>query len=436
MRTKGLREIKSLIFIAVICAGLGIFALFTSLKDKSSRALVSANLKGRAVRSSLKIGGAKGKKSPVVNPKKYIVINSKKAFKGLTLIPLSSPAQIWLINNKGEVLNIWSIDADRARLLPNGNLLVVHGSKYMANKEPWKGLRRTVAIYDWDGNVVWSYSSNSTIHHDINLLSNGNIIFIQKEEIKGDVLKKIKNSIRQVLPIRGDSLIEVNKAGKIVWQWRSWDFFDINFCGVKTCEERVEIYKNSLATPTPNVKIIRDWTHFNTVSEIPPNKWYEKGDKRFKPGNLIIMPRNFWTVYIIDKESKKIVWQYRGSYKGGIGAAHEPYMIPKGYPGEGNILLLDNGSDRKHPRESYVLEINPQTKKVVWVYDKGKAFYCRTRGVVKRLLNGNTFISNDMTSEILEVTPSGETVWKMKLPLHTSRASKYPISYCKICTAS
>ena len=32
-----------------------------------------------------------------------------------------------------------------------------------------------------------------------------------------------------------------------------------------------------------------DWLHINCMSELGPNKWYEKGDERFKPNNIIFM---------------------------------------------------------------------------------------------------------------------------------------------------
>ena len=48
----------------------------------------------------------------------------------------------------------------------------------------------------------------------------------------------------------------------------------------------------------------------NSIAPIPENKWYDAGDKRFKPGNIIINPRNIDTIYIVDKETKKIVWEY------------------------------------------------------------------------------------------------------------------------------
>ena len=48
----------------------------------------------------------------------------------------------------------------------------------------------------------------------------------------------------------------------------------------------------------------------NSVAPLPENKWYDAGDDRFKPGNILLNARNIDTIYIIDKQTKKIVWEY------------------------------------------------------------------------------------------------------------------------------
>lgn len=35
---------------------------------------------------------------------------------------------------------------------------------------------------------------------------------------------------------------------------------------------------------------LTDWTHFNNVNWLGENKWYQKGDQRFHPDNLILIP--------------------------------------------------------------------------------------------------------------------------------------------------
>ncbi|RMG39810.1 MAG: thioredoxin, partial [Candidatus Dadabacteria bacterium] len=177
---------------------------------------------------------------------------------------------------------------------------------------------------------------------------------------------------------------------------------------------------------------ISDWTHVNTLQLLPANQWYKRGDERFKPGNLLIQPRNWWTFIIIDRESGKAVWEYHGHYRGGISGGHDAHMIPEGLPGAGNILVFDNGTET-HKGESIILEINPHTNEIVWKYEDGTHFFSKTRGAVQRLPNGNTFISEDLRGRCFEVTKEGKIVWEYISPVEINRARRYPLEYCPVC---
>ena len=133
---------------------------------------------------------------------------------------------------------------------------------------------------------------------------------------------------------------------------------------------------------------------------------------------------------------------------GGLGCPHEPYMIEKGIEGAGNIILFDNGVGSNtmgspgvpaRGEISVILEINPLTKSIVWIYQNGKDFFSATQGTQQRLPNGNTFISEDNTGRLFEVKRDGEIVWEYVMPplpgrdsLHGdgTRPHRYPYVYC------
>lgn len=351
---------------------------------------------------------------------KLNINNTGKTFKGFTLYSVSGTAEVLLFNMNGEIVHTWNVDAERARLLPNGNLLVLHGTKWGKDVEPWKGLRTKIREYDWDGNIVWEHTANDVAHHDLVRLTNGNTIFLRRTILPKQYKSKITDIKKRALDIRADSIIEIDSKGKTKWIWHTYEHLDLNSCGRRECREiDAEQSRGKL----------KDWTHVNTVTVIPENKWYDNGDMRFKPGNIIFLPRNFWTIYIIDKESGKIVWEYGGDYKGGISGGHEAHMIPKGFPGAGSILVLDNGA-KVHRGESFVLEINPISSKLEWIYDVGTKFFTGTRGSIQRLPNGNTLIVEDNTGRVFEVTKSKETVWEIITNYQSSRAVRYPLNYC------
>ena len=71
---------------------------------------------------------------------------------------------------------------------------------------------------------------------------------------------------------------------------------------------------------------------------------------------------------------------------------------------------------------SRVLEINPETKKVVWSYsalNSGEPtwdFYTSFMGSAQRLPNGNTLIDEAMNGRFFQVTPKGKIVWEYVSP--------------------
>ncbi|MCB0332988.1 MAG: aryl-sulfate sulfotransferase [Bdellovibrionales bacterium] len=341
------------------------------------------------------------------------VYNETKSFPGYTLYPVVGTAQVLLLDMKGDVVHHWPVDAQRARLLPNGNLLVVHGSKWGTGVEPWKTYKFSVREYDWNGTLVWEYDAPGRVHHDVARLPNGNTLFPYRTILPPESLEQITSKRRKRLKqIRSDAIIEVSPFGRVVWNWKAEEHLDVNSCGKPACTD-----ENAA-----------DWTHVNTTYVLPENRFFDGGDERFRPGNLLILIRNWWTAMILDRETGEPVWEYTGDYKGGLSGGHEAVMIEPGLPGAGNILIFDNGR-KIHQGESYALEINPQTKELVWVYDNGKKFFSNSAGALQRLPNGNTLISEDLSGRVFEVTPEKEIVWEYKGSHRIARAKRYPYEY-------
>ena len=172
------------------------------------------------------------------------------------------------------------------------------------------------------------------------------------------------------------------------------------------------------------------------MQSLPDNQWYDGGDDRFRPGNVLISPRQLDTVYLIDRKSGEVVWKYTGDYFGGLSGQHGPHMIEKDMPGAGNITIFDNGAspwkDLGHAGRSYVLEINPVSNELIWVYDNGERFHSSYTSSAQRLWNGNTLICENAGGRIFEITPEKEIVWEYvgSKPRFTPRSYRYPYDYC------
>ena len=351
-----------------------------------------------------------------------------KCFNGYTILwrgPL-----VKLIDMNGRSVNEWQlgelgvkVGVDRAKLLPNGNVLVQRGG--MMSEDG------AIEEYDWDGDLAWQYIPEGTVphktllgpHHDVCRKSNGNTLLICRHAIPHEYLKKVRNPMFQNQTIYEDTILEVDPACEIVWQWHGYEHLDLDHYRI-------------LASPGwfagPHNSTVCDWMHVNTVQALPENKWHDAGDARFKPDNVMISPRSLDTVYLIDRDTHEVVWDYTGDYFGGLSGQHEPHLIEKGLPGAGNVLIFDNGAspwkDLGHAGHSFVLEINPITKEVEWVYNKGLQFHSSYTSSAQRLPNGNTLICESNGKRVFEVTPECETVWEYVEG--TPRSYRYPYGFC------
>jgi hypothetical protein len=196
-----------------------------------------------------------------------------------------------------------------------------------------------------------------------------------------------------------------------------------------------------------------DWFHQNCVSYLGPNKWFDQGDERFRPDNIILGSRAAGLLAIVDRSNGRIVWRAGPYYRDGddkklgwIIGPHHAHLIPRELPGEGNILLFDNGGQSGYGpptdiapngisvmRRAYsrVIEFNPITKDIVWEYapnapkelDKstpkrrsGYDLFSPFISSAQRLPNGNTLITEGNDGRVIEVTSDHEVVWEYISP--------------------
>ena len=239
---------------------------------------------------------------------------------------------------------------------------------------------------------------------------------------------------RDFLP-RATRILEVSWEGEVLWDWMPAENFEQFGWS--------EAAKNAIMRRCRN----QNGVFQNTASYVGPNKWFDAGDERFHPDNIITDDRATM-VYIISKQTGEIVWRVGPEYDMDpalkklecIIGPHHAHMIPQGLPGAGNILVFDNGGAagygdpnpgapdgtwnalRDHSR---VLEVDPTTLEIIWQFTamtqgfpdgEEVRFYSRYEGGAQRLPNGNTLITESRRGRILEVTPDSETVWEYISP--------------------
>lgn len=338
---------------------------------------------------------------------------------------------IGLVDMNGHVAHRWvPQDTDivggltRHRLLETGEMLVLRGG---AQK---KGAG--VQVYDWDGALTWEYLPPLELfaHHDVVRTDSGSTLIICAEAVPEELRQRASDPRRRDR-LFSDVIQEISPDGDVIWEWHMRDSIDIDRC------QRTPANQEWWAGPDNNT--ITDWTHTNTVQALPKNKWFDAGDERFRPGNVLVSLRQLDVLFIVDHATKQIVWEYTGDFRGGMSGQHDSHMIEKGLPGAGNIIIFDNGAspwrDLWHVGASYVLEVDPTTKEVVWFYDEQERFHSNYTSSCQRLPNGNTLILEAAHKRLFEVTPECEIVWELIFDVKrfggAQRAYRYAYDHCE-----
>lgn len=419
---------------------------------------------------------------PTIHPTGTTIYNPEKCFNGYTLFPAPELGAV-LIDMNGKPVRYWKdFQGFPNKMLPGGHIMGHRG-----NRDSNYGYQDGVDLVevDWDGNVVWKFDEHQYVedqgidarwmarqHHDYQREGNPVGYYVPGMEPKvggGKTLILGHNTIMDKKisdkKLLDDVIYEVDENGKKVWEWKSHEHFkEYGFD---------EAAKNALFRD-PNMHDcdggVGDWMHINSMSVLGPNKWYDDGDERFHPDNIIWDAREANILAIISKETGKLVWKIGPDYNeskemkrlGIIIGQHHAHMIPRGLPGEGNILVYDNGgwagygvpsqtspfgvkaSRRDHTR---ILEINPITFKIVWQHTPTEAghlqpfhshyFYSPFISAAQRLPNGNTLITEGSGGRLMEVTSDHELVWEYISPYWgvqfrlnmVYRAYRYPYSY-------
>jgi len=306
-----------------------------------------------------------------------------RAQPGLTLVWTKGTRAARLIDLDGHEAHRWSLDRGPTwhdvTLLPSGRLLVVANE---AAYSPKQISYHWLIELDRDSTVVWQ--SHARVHHDAHRLANGHTLVVANApahypDIEPD-------------PLIYDYLQELDPDGNAVWTWH-----------YATHEPQLNL-PNDMQRPPQ----LGDWPHINTVQSLPDTELGRR-DERFRAGNVLVSPRHLHRIFIIDRETGDIAWQWG---EGELLGQHQPNMLPTG-----NILMFDNGWGPPMRGWSQVLEIEPTTGEIVWRYRTEPAtdFWSPVGSGAQRLENGNTLICAMNWSEpgrVFEVTPECEIVWE------------------------
>ena len=296
---------------------------------------------------------------PSVYPMGTTIYKPDKCWNGFTIL---SADKGLLIDMNGNLVHLWKGKLHHPnKVYPGGYLL--------SATSPWKHGRQDaiqIQIRDFNDNVLWRFDKwqegkanegdgtmwVSRQHHDLQLKGNPVGYYIPDappvNTSKGTLLALAHHNVRNEkinknVALIDDALYEVDIAtGKIIWTWKASEHIDeMGFD--EAALKAMQRYDREPGSEGDGF----DWFHQNCASYLGPNRWYDEGDERFHPDNIILDSREAGLLAIIDHDSGRIVWRTGPYYRDGddkklgwmIGI-HHTHMIPKGLPGAGNIMGL------------------------------------------------------------------------------------------------
>jgi hypothetical protein len=302
----------------------------------------------------------------------------------------------------------------------------------------------------WDGTIEWDFRYNTNgylSHHDVKTLPNGNVLLIAWEtKTRSEAIAAGRNpnyvNNQGLMP---DHIIEVKPtgptSGDIVWEWHVWDHLIQDYDSSKenygAVGDHPELVDINYATST-----MTDWLHTNSIDY---NKQFDQ---------ILVSVPNFGEIWVIDHSTTTeeaaghtggnsgmggdllYRWGNPQAYRAGTSPdrkffwQHDATWIKPGCPGQGHILVFNNGLNRPGTDYSSIDEIVPPVNESghyyrendsaygpsaqTWMYsaDPPSSFYVSHLSGAQRLSNGNTLICNGESGKIFEVTPEGTTVWQ------------------------
>lgn len=309
--------------------------------------------------------------------------------------------RVYLVDLFGKPVHTWETRYQTlySQLERNGNIVVAMIVPDDIFSSPGGGQTGLIQELDWQGKVLWEYR-HEFMHHDFDILPNGNIALMVWEKTPLTFSEKVRGGLTDPKVssdvVWADSIIEVNREGRVVWVWHAYEHLDPT------------AYVLGPLTPRS------EWTHANSI------RYFGRNPLNGKEGFLVSM-RHLNRIILIDKDDGSVSWE---SPEGMFTYQHDATLLSNGH-----ILGFDNGLFREQRRPfhwSRVIEADPETNKIVWEWNGGDTgiekagFAASIMSGAQRLKNGNTLITHSLVGRLLEVDPKGKIVWDFVSPWATS----------------
>jgi len=357
----------------------------------------------------------------------------------------------YLIDKNGSLIHSWSSNyfpGESVYMLDNGTIL-----RSIKISLTGGGQGGGVQKITWNNDLLWDfkfYSDTYVSTHDIEPLPNGNVLILAWElKTYSEAIASGRNPNTILNDLKANFIVEVKPtgptSGEIVWEWHVWDHLiqdydpsKANYGVVRNHPELIDINFGIGSTGIDP----SDWLHCNSIDYNP------------EFDQILISSRHFNEIWVIDHSTTTAEaashsggnngkggdilyrWGNPRSYHAGTQSdqkffeQHDATWIKPGYPGEGDILVFNNGNNRPGGDLTSIDEITPPVDNAgyyylenesyygpdqqTWIYETD--FFANYIGGAQRLLNGNTVICNGPQGIFLEINQDKQIIWEYTNP--------------------
>jgi hypothetical protein len=241
--------------------------------------------------------------------------------------------------------------------------------------------------------------------HELRRLPNGHSLLMSYDPEVVDMSRIVPGGRPDAI-VFGLIVQELDETGRVVFQWRSWDHFEITDATYEDLTaERI------------------DYVHGNAIETDPD-------------GNLIVSCRHMDEVTKIDRRTGDILWRWGGKHNefqflGDTLQFSHQHAIRR--LADGHFTMFDNGnfhSPQFSRAVEYEMDEAARTVRAVWEYRHSPDIVGGAMGYVQRLPNGNTLIGwGTAKPDVTELQDDGLPALTASLPdgLSSYRSYRYPL---------
>jgi hypothetical protein len=404
---------------------------------------------------------------------------------------------VYLLNACGEIVHRWDDPVYKPgngiQLKENGLLYVTKGKNALSNSFIHAGGGgEKVEIRNWNNQLLWEKVINDStqrMHHDIEVLPNGNVLAIVWEyKNDAEAIAAGRNPAKltgngalgnglwpeKIVELQPDTLTGTTQ---IVWEWHAWDHLIQDFDNSKDNYGVVENYPGRIDMNYTYYDSTADWMHANAIDYNP------------QLDQIMLCVPTFNEVWIIDHSTTTaeaaghtgglvgkggdLIYRfgnpaaYRGNGPTTLFYPHDAHWVDlalsSGHPEFGKVTVFNN---KVGPDYSSVHTFSPVFDTYTWQYNllpngdwspsnfdwtytanPPQSFYSTGLGAIQILPNGNRLINEGREGRAFELNGSGEIVWEYINPMKMGnpvaqydttitpssnqqfRFSRYPLTY-------